>query len=205
MGEVVFVSDLENPKNIILPSFDNMNGERTLLSIDVLVNHSGQVDMAVDNDDPFQGARVRARMIRNGSVSGPDVFHMWAVTTPTIFVDLEPDDGDGGDTNIFDSTGPDGHDFGTISYGPVKDGPFHPSLGLYDTNGPGSVIFTVSPLLMVNDLQWDGAAPDAWQMEVQNPSMTLKVKLAYNYIPEPATVGLLGLGALALLRVRRRR
>ena len=207
MGQVTFSSDLQDPMNIDLPKFDNMGGTRTLLSVDVLINHSGQVDMRADNDDPFQGAVVRSRMIRQWLVMGGGVFQGGGTIITSDPINLGPDDGDGGDNNVFDATGPDGHDFGTISYGPIKEGPFNPNNGFYDSNGPGIVSFNVTPVLMVNDLQFfdPPGAPDAWQLEVLNPSMTVKVKVFYNYIPEPATPGLLGLAGLALIRSRRRR
>lgn len=207
MGDVTFQSDLENPKDIVLPKFDTMGGTRTLLSVDVLVNHSGRVQMRADNDDPFQGAEVRARMIRQWMAMGPGMFTAGGATTPTQFVQLAADDGDGGDNNLFDASGPDGHDFGVISYGPIKEGPFNPMASLYAIDGAGTVTFTITPVLMVNDLQFADppGPPDAWQLEVLNPRMTVKVKVFYNYIPEPATAGLVGLAGLALVRSRRRR
>lgn len=203
-GFVTFTSDLEDPKTILIPRFDNMGGLRTLLDVTVTICHSGQVDMAADNDDDFQGAVVRGRMIRQYSVSGGGVFSFGGQTTNTPFVSLEADDGDGGDDNIFDKTGPDGHDFGTIAYGPMADGPYNPAEALYD-GAPGNVMFSVSPILMVNDLQFQDppGAPDAWQLEVLNPLMTIEVKVTYSYVPEPATAGLLGLGGLVFLRRRR--
>ncbi|RIK64563.1 MAG: hypothetical protein DCC65_14140 [Planctomycetota bacterium] len=203
-GSVFFTSDLESPKTITLPKFDNMGGLRTLLDVQVTVCHEGSVDMAGDNDDEFQGATVRGRMIRSYFLSGAGVASTDTETVNTAFVNLSADDGDGGDNDIFDPTGPDGHDFGTIFYGKTEDGvsPHLPSELLYDSNGPGSVMYNVLPVLMVNDLQFE-VNPDAWQLEVENPLMVVKVRLQYTYVPEPATAGLLGLGGLMFIRRKR--
>lgn len=204
-GSVSFVSDLENDKNIDIPKFDNMGGLRTLLGVTVEVCHSGQVDLLADNDDAFQGGTVRGRMIRQYSLFGAGVASFGGQTVNTAFVNLSADDGDGGDNNVFDPTPPDGHDFGTVSYGPLVDGPFFPNLLLYDSNGPGIVSYMVTPVLMVNDLQWQmDAQPDDWQLQVADPLMTVEVKVSYTYIPEPATAGLIGLGGLGMLWARRR-
>lgn len=203
-GSIDFTSDIEPAGLITLPKFDNQGGLRTLLDVQVTVCFSGQVDMAGDNDDEFQGATVRGRMIRSYFLSGGGVASSDTETINTAFIDLSADDGDGGDNDIFDPTGPDGHDFGTISFDKTPDGvsPHLPNELLYDSNGPGSVNYNVMPILMVNDLQFE-VNPDAWQLEVENPLMTVYVRLQYTYTPEPATAGLLGLGGLMFIRRKR--
>ena len=203
---VSFTSDLEADKNIVLPSFDNMGGTRTLLDVIVEFGHSGKAEPAADNDDPFQGASVRARVIRQWSGSGPGVGTFGSNTVNSPFISLDPDDGDGGNNDVFDPTAPDGHDFGILGYGPLTIGPFNPAEALYDTPAPNTVTFTITPTLMVNDLQFQDppGTPDAWQLEVENPLLTVEVSVTYEYIPEPATASLLSLGALLVLRRRRK-
>lgn len=205
MGDVNFTSDLENPKIINIAKFDTMGGTRTLLDVLVEVCHSGSVDMAGDNDDPFQGAVVRGRMIRQYMLSGGGVFDSGGNIVNTGDAVLGADDGDGGDNDIFDPTGPDGVDFGTLSYGPITNASYFPGEALYAMDGGGTVSFTVTPVLMVNDQQFvdPPGAPDAWQLEVENPLMNVKVKVTYTWVPEPGTAGLLAIGALALMRRRR--
>lgn len=204
MDSVKFTSDLEASRTIDLPSFNTMGGTLTLLSVLVETEHSGFVRPRADNDDPFQGAVVRARMVRQWTSTGPGVFAFGNTTVNSPFVSLLADDGDGGDNDVFDDTAPDGYDFGFLSYGPTLAGSSSPPTALYATPGPGTVSFLVDPVLMVNDLQWQDppGTPDAWQLEVETPSLTVKVKVTYEYIPEPASICLLGLGSLVVARRR---
>lgn len=206
---VSFTSDAENSKTINLPSFDEMGGLRTLCGVQVDIWSDASVDIRGDNDDPFKPATVQARMIRNYNVNGPGVAAFSFNTTPGGMIQLAPDNGDGA---AFDPTAPDGFDFVNLAYSNLAalGSPFNPAVGLYATPGPGNVAFTVpgpngspgSALLMVNDLQFFGIPPDQWQLEVQNPILTVHVKVKYTYVPEPASLSFLGLGALALLRRR---
>jgi hypothetical protein len=197
--EITFTSDLEDPGTISLPTFDTTGGD-FLTSVTVDVSFWGSAEPKADNDDEFQGTTVRARVIRNFSANGPGVASFGANTVNSPFIDLAADDGDG---DVFDATPPDGHDFGVLGFNELLAGSYSPAVGPYETAGPGDVDFTVSPALMVNDLQFDPVAPDAWQLEVQDPTMTVKICVTYDYVPEPAGLSLLSLGALALLRKRR--
>lgn len=205
MGSAHFVSDLEPVAQIDIPSFDNQGGTLTLISVLVEIFHSASVEMSADNDDPFQGATVRGRLTRIWSLTGPGVVSGGNFLAFTPFVNLAPDDNDGGSPLIFDRTPPDGIDFGTFGYGLTLASSHNPAVGLYSTNGPNLLSFLASPDLMSQDLQFQGNAPDAWQLEVQNPQLDVKVKVTYEYIPEPSTLSLLGLGGIAFLRRRRAR
>ncbi len=207
-GSVSYTSDAEGNKTVALPSFDTTGG-RTLLSVRVDIWSDASVDIAGDNDDPFKTASVSARMIRNYRMDGPGVVALSLSTINGPVVNLAVDNGDLG---AFDATPADGTSFGTLNYANLAaiGSAFFPALGLYATGGPGLVNFTVlgngspgSALLMVNDQQFFGVAPDAWQLEVQNPLLKINAKVTYDYTPEPMTLTLLGLGALVLRRVRR--
>ncbi len=178
-GSASFASDLQAPQNIALPAFDTMGGTRTLQTVTVEIYHRGSADIAVDNDDAFQGGTVQGRIIRSWSATGPGVAAGPVFTTVTTASEvLQPDDGDG--AGVFDSTSPDGTDFGgPVSYPDTLDGTYNPALALYI--GSGSVTFTVTPVLMVNDVQWIVGPPDSYQEEVQNPDMTITVNLDYQY------------------------
>lgn len=206
MGSVSFTSDAQPGQSIVLPSFDTMGGSRTLLSVQVDVLHRGSVEARGDNDDDFKMAVVQARMIRNFALFGPGVnaLGIKTVNGPTVTLDV-----DNGDDGMFDATPPDGTDFGMLSYAfeHAFGSPAGPATGLYATPGPSTVVFNVpgfnepgSQLLMVNDQQFFGPAPDQWQLEVQNPLLEIKVAVTYNWIPEPMTLSLVGLGGLLLRR-----
>ncbi len=198
---VVFTSDTQADQSIVLPAFDTAGGTLTLTGVSVSVTHDGSCDIRGDNDDPFKTADVQARIIRQAMVIGPGVS---AFASKTITSDVEHLLADDGDLTVFDPTPPDGHDFGLLTYvdEPAFGSPFSPSPALYAD--VGTVTFTVGngQLLMVNDQQFIGTAPDSWQLEVENPLFEIEVCVEYTYIPEPASLSLLSLAGLALLRRR---
>jgi len=113
---VSFTSDLELPKVLTVPTFDTMGGTRILQNVEVTFLHSGGAEPAGDNDDPFQGAEVRARVVRNWSANGPGVFANGNETVTSPFTTLLPDDNDGGNNDTFDPPPADGVDFGVLGY-----------------------------------------------------------------------------------------
>jgi len=199
-GMASFSSDQQDPVQLSLESFDRALG--SLQSVIVECFDSGRVAIKADNDDPYHAGRAQVRMIRSWMASGPDVT---AFADETILsrhsVTLAKDNGDG---RVFDASRPDGHNFGILSYSHHLVGPFHPlPLSLYETVGPGSVIFTVTPLLMINDLSFVGPAPQSYQLELQEPVLRVKVKVKYVYhLPEPSSLFLLIGGLPVLLRRR---
>lgn len=209
---VSFTSDLEPNKTITLNSFDTTDttgcppgGWRELNTVTVTVTYDGSAGIIADNDDPLKSGTVNARIIRTWSMSGPGAlagFGTKMVTTTGLL--LQADDGD---LSVFDPSPPDGKDFGALSFAgePAAGSPYTPTKSAYETAGAGTVDFVVDVATMVNDLQWD-VTPDAWQMEVQNPVLTVMVDLDYDWtcVPEPATLSLLALGGLALIRRRSR-
>ena len=201
-ADVQFTSDLQPNAPIVLDSFDSTLG--TLANVQIELWHSGSVAIKADNDDQYNSADVQARMIRIWNLTGPDLIAGAAktITSPSVFLGLE--DLVTPDGVIVDDAAPDGHNFGTLSYTDVATGTYAPTnIALYETAGPGSVNLIVDPTQMVNDLQWVTTAPDAWQMEVQNPLLTVTAKVTYTYTPEPATIAVMGLGSLLLRRRRR--
>lgn len=205
MGSTSFESALQPPSMVSVPKFDDMGGTLTLTGVLVEFCHDGSVDMAGDNDDPFDHGQqlfVQGQMIRSWSVVGPAGLNSGATKiVNTGLIPLSPDDGDGGNNDVFDSSGPDGHDFGTISYSTLTVS--HPGEPLLAYTGAGTADFVFSPDVVSQTLNFAPYVPDAWQLEVQNPVLNLKVKVTYEYTPEPSTLSLLGLGALGLIRRKR--
>jgi hypothetical protein len=205
IGSATFTSDTEANKTITLPSWDSTQG--ALYSVTVEWLYSGSCAIGADSDDPFKTSTVNARLIRTWSGTGPGgvaAFGNTTVTSPTV--SLGVDNGDG--TNL-DTAGPDGNDFGTLSFGDIPAdffAPLNPATAPYITAGPGTVNFIADVQTMVNDLQWTNS-PDQWQLDVRNPKLTVKVKLTYDgeYIPEPATASLMLVGLGAMVAIRRRR
>lgn len=190
-----FISDLQPNVTLTFDKFNPALG--TLIDVTIKLQHSGSAQISADNDDPFQGSNANARIIRSWAVSGPDLDVAGAKTVVGPVVALSADNGDLG---MFDSSGPDGHAFSTLSFSNVNAGTYNPLSSLYV--GPGTVDLLVDVDTMVNDLQF--SATDQYQTEVTNPTLQVKLTVTYTYepVPEPATLSLLSLG---LVLVRRRR
>ena len=75
---VSFVSDGEPPKIMTVETFDTQGGTRHLQAVEVELFHSGHFEAKVWNDDPIKSAEVKARLIRQWALSGPDIvlFHL---------------------------------------------------------------------------------------------------------------------------------
>lgn len=197
---VTFTSDLSPNQSIFLPQFDTNGGLHVLDSVSISLTHSGSADIAGDNDDALNTAEVQARIIRAFDVSGvtdPGFIGSGSETVQSNPVVLGLENGDGGD---FDSTGPDGHYFGVLSYSDQVAPAIIGDMNNYIGNG--SVEFDVDATTMVNDLNFVGDPPDVWQLEVQNPVFEICMSVTYEYtvIPEPASLALMALGLL----IRRR-
>lgn len=205
MGSTSFQSALQPPSVVSVPKFDDMGGTLTLTSVLVQFLHDGSVDLQGDNDDPFDHGQqlfVQGQMIRSWSVVGPAGLNSGATKiVNTALVPLSPDDGDGGNNDVFQSAGPDGHNFGTVSYATLTVS--HPGEPLAGYTGPGTADFAFTPDVVSQTLNFAPYVPDAWQLQVENPLLNLKVKVTYEYTPEPSTLSLLGLGALGLIRRKR--
>ena len=185
--------------------FDDMGGSLTLLSIQVLVDLdvSGG-SLTLDNDG--EGAASGAfEFGAKGDISSSDVplldgsfqpvtAEVQALTTGAFA--LDPNIGDG--AGDFDSSGPDGM---LINGGLVNDS---------DSGFIASALFAQYTGLGTFDVdidvtQWtDFGGVSGIEYAVTPMSASGDVTVIYNYIPEPATMSLLGLGALALIRRKRK-
>jgi hypothetical protein len=166
------------------------------------VLHTGSAAISGDNDDPFHTCSVDARIVRQFTVTGTEDAGFFAFGSKTIISPVVNLAVDNGDLTLFDPNGPDGHVFGTLSYlnEPAAGSPYARPLAPYI--GGGSMHFTVGSLLIVNDQQFVGPAPDAWQLQVEDPLLRVDLAVTYSYVPEPTSLSLLATGLLALLRRR---
>lgn len=193
----VSFNSASNPAKLLsLASFDTSLG--TLVSVQVEFWSSGQVSAKVDNDDAYNTGKAQASIVRQWSATGPGIPLVGdTVSIASPIVDLGFDNGDG---LLLDTSPLDGWDFGILSFVNDPAGTFNPvPLPLFETVGPGTVTFTVSPIKMINALDFViDEPPDSWQQEVQDPSMTVIAKVTYNYVPEPVTMLFMGLGSILL-------
>lgn len=199
-NQVSFTSDAQPASNLSIPQFDTLGGTRSLNSITISYYFKGSADIAADNDDPFKSGAANGRIIRTFTASGPGgAFGFGTNTVTSAVVNLDPDNGDG--AGSFDSTGPDGVIFPTLAFGFDLAGVGAAALGPYI--GAGSVNFSVTPVVMVNDLQF--SATDQYQTQVSNPDLTVQIKVDYDYtlVPAPGSLALIGLGGLVAGRRRR--
>jgi hypothetical protein len=203
---VSFTSDTEANKNITLPTFDTVGGTLTLTGVSVEFYHTGSANIAGDNDDLYKTCTVNARIIRGWDAYAPGVVPSILTGAKTVSsggVALGVENGDGA---VFDPAAPDGTNFGgPVGYTSLLAGTYNPAnLALYATNGAGTVNFTIDVMTMVNDQEFVLGGSDSWQLEVQDPTLGVTAQVTYTYTPEPATVALLGLGAVGMWMKRRR-
>ncbi|MCX5685827.1 MAG: PEP-CTERM sorting domain-containing protein [Planctomycetota bacterium] len=201
-GSVSFISDLQPGATITLPTFDTQGGAHNLVGVLVEIFHSGSADLAVDNDDAFRAANVSGQIVREWTLSGPGINTNGSQTVNTGIVHLAVDNGDG---VIFDTSGPDAANFGSVSYSDVAAGSFTPDPALYTTAGFGTVTFTVTPTYISNEMSFTGRAPNEYQTSLQNTNLKVTARVTYTAAPEPATLSLLAAGGLGTLLYRRRR
>lgn len=206
-GSTSFQSALQPSVIVSVPKFDDLGGTRTLLGVLVEFSHNGSVNLQGDNDDPFDHGEqlfVQGQMIRSWSVAGPAGLASGATKiVNTALVPLAPDDGDGGNNDLFESAVPDGHDFGLVGYGTLVVP--HPGQPLAAYLGAGTADFSFTPDVIFQTANFGPYVPDSWQLFVENPLLNLGVDVTYDYrlVPEPATLVVTCLGAVALFYRRR--
>ena len=177
-------------------SFDTSLG--TLQSVEILADIEVTAGaFVVDNDSPASASvdisyGILATLVSAGEVVFPTVS---ANGGDSVSLVLDPDDGDGAP---IDGSGPDGATFSMVGF----------------ADSASALTSVVAHLMSFEDIS---AGPDFVINMQANQEFSIsgdsgvdggflsadvegEVTVIYNYVPEPATMSLLGIGALALIR-----
>ena len=191
-------------RTLTFDEFDDLGGTLTLTSIQVSVSLSAIGGQLILDNDGESSASGSFDFGAKGDISSTDVSLLDAGLLPVTSevqaghnqaFSLDPNTGDG--PSDFDPTAPDGLQY---NGGTETDS----DSGLISGTVFNQYIGTGTYDIDVDVTQWqDFGGVSGIEWAVTPVSASGEVTVIYNYIPEPATLGLLSLGALALLRRRR--
>jgi hypothetical protein len=197
----------------VFDQFDTLGGTRELLSINVelMVNVSQAPRLGIDNDAPT-GSSGNVEFGVKGSISSADVvlssgfqtFNLERSFVNSESIILDPDDGDTevGGTAYFSATGNDyaflsGLSGSSSASANVASGAW--GLGNKGFLGSGTFVITAN-LSEYSDTSSIGGVQKLTDPAYTNGSITV----TYNYIPEPASMLVLGMAAVGVIYYRRR-
>ena len=191
-------------QTLTFDEFDDLGGTLTLTSIQVLVELNVQGGVLVLDNDGVDPAAGTFEFGGKADISSTDVSLLDGAFQPVTAevealtagaFNLTGNVGDG--SNDFDPTAPDGMQVNGLSQTDNDDGFIAASLFAQYI---GLSTFDID----LDATQWsDFGGVSGIEWAVTPVTADGEVTVIYNYVPEPATMGLLSLGGLALLRRRR--
>ena len=171
--------------------FDTLGGTRVLEQVIVELNLTEQANVTAENDSNLPGT-MSVNLTGNATGAAPGMSVAVAINGSTAGVAVAPSDGNSG-------TGPDFHDFGIVSGSDTASDSLH-----YSTDNLSAYIgaSTVDFVITASGGYAASGVTDA-TLIMSNFSASGDGELTYVWTPEPGSLSLLGLGALALIRRKR--
>ena len=192
-------------QTLTFDEFDDQGGALTLLSVEVSVLLNVQGGALILDNDGEQAAAGSYEFGAKGDISSTDVSLLDSAFQPVTAevqastdgaFSLDANVGDG--ANDFDPTPPDGLQISGLSQ---SDSDF----GFISTTLFSQYIGTGTFDVDADVIQWsDFGGVSGIEWAVTPVTANGNVTVVYNYVPEPATMSLLAIGGLAVLRRRRK-
>ena len=176
--------------SVDLDQFDTLGGTRVLNSVKLEITTNIGADVTGENDSQSDGA-ITLNLSGNASATFGGLSPIAAVVQSVGPVAVDATDG-------FPGSGPDFHDFGTVSGSNADDDLLFSSFGPFIGTGTFSV-----PVELSGGFVLSGVSDSSLNVSDFQGDGLVEVTYDYEVIPEPATMTLLGLGGLAMLRRRR--
>jgi len=171
--------------------FDTLGGTRTLEQVLVELNLTEQANVTAENDSALDG-NMSVGLTGNATGTAPGMSVAAAINTSTAGVAVDPSDGNSG-------SGPDFHDFGIVSGSDTASDSLHyltDNLSAYVGGGTVDFVIIASGGFAVSGVTDSTTIVSSFGASGDGT-------LTYVWTPEPGSLSLLGLGALALIRRKR--